>query len=265
MHKKYKFLIWSAVTLILSFLFWHEIDVWINKSGLLTYDSWRVLALIYFVLLLSSYSIGLALFKEKGQSILLALAIVIPALLLNGFASVTVFAAIIFLLLAFYSWHKAKNEIDQRIKISSRGLISASVMASYVGFALITSAIAYHSPSLESLNEAQKIPSSSHQFIRAIVDKTINVNLPFGGAAYKNTIVDGATKSLTDQINEISKPVMKYTSTILSVILFLILLSISWIFYWLSVLVGLLLLIALRVSKFVEIKEVDVKAERLIL
>ena len=60
-------------------------------------------------------------------------------------------------------------------------------------------------------------------------------------------------------------PYLHYAPPVLAFVLFLILYGLSWIFLWLSMLICIGVIAALRMMKFITIEERDVKAEVMVV
>jgi amino acid transporter len=101
-------------------------------------------------------------------------------------------------------------------------------------------------------------------YIKQIAGRSISQNLPNDETLKKN-IINDATRSVMNSVNSTLRPYFRYAKIIGAVSLFLILISLSWIFYWLAILVGMVLLIILRLTRFIKVEEVDIKAERMMI
>jgi len=104
------------------------------------------------------------------------------------------------------------------------------------------------------------LPSASQQLIRSIIDSAIGSQVEASGQDKEN-IVSEVTSRTFQQINNLLKPYFQYAPPLLAFGLFLVLWGLSWIFVWLSVLVGMGMFWVLKKTGMVRIEERDVKAE----
>ena len=81
----------------------------------------------------------------------------------------------------------------------------------------------------------------------------------------KEAVAQQTTEDLISQTNQTLKPYFKYSRPVLAATLFLIIYGLNWIFYWLAIGMGMLLIAVLRLTGFIKIEEVDIKAERMII
>jgi len=248
----------------------------------------EAIAVVNFVVLVSVISLALAIFTplEVAAPRSSGLATELRARLLMGFrkkrwALVTSgIVGIIFLL--FFEWtyinlvgvliamslfeyarFAGVEEIDQWTKINSRTIVRRGATGVVLAFFVLVSFAAYQSPVATGIAETEQLPSVTQQLMRSVVDSVIGSQIPAGPE--KEGVISQVTNETFQQINGILKPYLQYAPPLLAFGLFLILWGLSWIFVWLSVLVGMGIFWILKKTEMIKIEERDVKAEILII
>ena len=263
MAKSYKLAVWHGVVLVLSLMFWGYGG---RVSGdVLSGNSFDGLAVLYLVLLLTVVVMGIALFQKKVWALTLCGIVGAIYLFQFGFTQLNLLGAGIFLLLGLYSSANSGTEISQRTKVNIRRIIQHGSMPIIIGLFILVSFAVYQSPFAEELEKSEKLPSASQNFIRSIVEQTVGRQVQTNNEAEKQNIITQITNETFGEINIFLKPYFQYAPPLLAFGLFLILWGLSWIFIWLSVLLGMLIFWILKKTGIVKIVERDVKAEMLII
>jgi len=263
MTKTYKLIIWHAVILILSLMFWGYGSR--LSSEVISAKSFDGLAVIYLVLLLTAVVMGIALFQKKLWALTLSGIVGIVYLLQFGFMWLDLLGVGIFLLFGLHSWGRSKDEINQRIKISIRRVVQTGAWPVIMGLFVLISFAVYQSPFAEELEKAEKLPSASQNFIRSVVEQTVGRQVPVNNEVEKQNIISQITDETFREINTFLKPYFKYTPPILAFGLFLILSGLSFIFVAFSTAVAIGLFWILKKTRVITIEERDVKAEVLVV
>jgi len=252
---------------VLSFLFWHGMSSWLNGVEMLSYSSYHIVSIIYVTLLISILALGMALFRSAREALVGLIFAALGFLLAVGFSVLNLVTVGVIILLGWYSRNMVGHEVEQRIKVKSRAMIGAGLTPLIVAMALGVSIVAYQSDAIASLAEEERIPSSSERFIRSIVDRAIDSGLVPTKVSprEKEAVAQQTTEDLISQTNQTLKPYFKYSRPVLAATLFLIIYGLNWIFYWLAIGMGMLLIAVLRLTGFIKIEEVDIKAERMII
>lgn len=263
MNKNYKLIIWHVAVLVLALMFWgygSQLSVEV-VSG----NSFNGSAVLYLVLLLTAVVIGIALFQKKVWALTLTGVVGLIYLFQFGFTPLNLLGVGIFLLLGLYSSVNSGVEISQRTKINMRRIIQHGSLPIILGLFILISFAVYQSPFAGELEKAERLPSASQNFIRAIVEQTVGRQIPTNNESEKQNIITQITNETFGEINTFLKPYFRYAPPLLSFGLFLILWGLSWIFIWLSVLLGMLVFWILKKTGVVKIEERDVKAEVLVI
>ena len=287
--KTYKLLGTYVLIALLSWQFFRYVDYVLNVITPESFSfDFEAIAVVNFVVLVSVISLALAIFTplEVAAPRSSGLATELRARLLMGFrkkrwALVTSgIVGIIFLL--FFEWtyinlvgvliamslfeyarFAGVEEIDQWTKINSRTIVRRGATGVVLAFFVLVSFAAYQSPVATGIAEAEQLPSATQQLMRSVVDSVIGSQIPAGPE--KEGVISQVTNETFQQINGILKPYLQYAPPLLAFGLFLILWGLSWIFVWLSVLVGMGIFWILKKTEMIKIEERDVKAEILII
>ena len=257
----YKLLVWHVAVLVLALMFWgYGSRV---SSDVFSGTSFDGLAVLYLVLLLTAVAMGIALFQKKVWALTLSGIVGVIYLFQFGFVGLNLLGAGIFLLFGLYSLINSKTEISQRTKINIRRIIQSGAWPVITGLFILISFAVYQSPFAEELEKAEKLPSASQNFIRSVVEQTVGRQIPTNNEAEKQNIITQITSETFGEINTFLKPYFQYAPPLLAFGLFLILWGLSWIFIWLSVLLGMLIFWILKKTKFVKMEKYNAEAERL--
>ena len=287
--KTYKLLGTYVLIALLSWQFFRYVDYVLNVITPESFSfDFEAIAVVNFVVLVSVISLALAIFTplEVAAPRSSGLATELRARLLMGFrkkrwALVTSgIVGIIFLL--FFEWtyinlvgvliamslfesarFAGVEEIDQWTKINSRTIVRRGATGVVLAFFVLVSFAAYQSPVATGIAETEQLPSVTQQLMRSVVDSVIGSQIPAGPE--KEGVISQVTNETFQQINGILKPYLQYAPPLLAFGLFLILWGLSWIFVWLSVVVGMGIFWILKKTEMIKIEERDVKAEILII
>src|SRR3989338_5596274 len=154
MTKNYKLIIWHAVVLILSLMFWgYGSRV---SSDVLFGNSFDWLAVIYLVFLLLAIVMGIALFQKRIWAMTLNAVVGLIYLFQFGFTGLNLLGVGIFLLLGLYSLANSRSEISQRSKVNMRQIIQRGAWPVIMGLFILISFAAYQSPSVQKLKDADR-------------------------------------------------------------------------------------------------------------
>lgn len=263
MNKYYKLVIWHGVVAVLALMFWGYGSR--ISSDALFGKSFDGLAVLYLVLLLMVVAMGIALFQKKIWALTLSGIVGLIYLFQFGFTQLNLLGAGIFLLLGLYSSVNSKSEISQRTKINIRRIIQHGSLPVILGLFILISFAVYQSPFAEELEKSERLPSASQSFVRSIVEQTVGRQVQTNNEAEKQSIITQITNETFSEINTFLKPYFKFAPPLVAFGLFLILWGLSWIFIWLSMLLGMLMFWILKKTDVIKIEERDVKAEILIV
>lgn len=221
--------------------------------------------MLYLVLLLTAVVMGIALFQKKVWALTLSGVVGLIYMFQFGFTGLNLLGIGIYLLLGLYSLSNSGAEISQRTKINIRRIIQHGSSPVILGLFVLISFAAYQSSGIQKLKYADKLPSQSEVFIRSMVENIVGNQIQGASPAEKKSIVGQVGQQTLNEINNFFKPYFQYAPPVVAFGLFLILWGISWIFVWLSVLLGMLIFWILKKTKVVMIEERDVKAEVLVV
>lgn len=258
-----KLIIWHGVVLILTLMFWGYGS---HLSGeAISAKSFDGLAVLYLVLLLAAVVIGIALFQKKIWALTLAGIVGLIYLFQFGLTQLNLLGVGIFLLLGLYSSVNSGAEISQRTKINMRRIVQLSSLPVILGLFILISFAAYQSPAIQKLKYVDRLPSQGEVFIHSLVKNTIGTQIEAANTTEKQNIISQISQQTFNQINSFLKPYFQFSPSLLAFGLFLILWGLSWIFVWLSILLGVVIFWVLKKMNFVKIETQTVKAEKLII
>ena len=257
-----KLIIWHGVVAVLAWRLWaYGRYVSFNATTGINFEPAVVLNFIFLITLMV---LGYALFQKKVWSVSMSGVIGLLFLGYFGFTLLNLFGFSLFILLNIYAQINAADEITERNKINIRRSLNVGLFPVVMAFFLIISFAAYQSPGIKNLKNVKQLPSQSEVFIKTIIAKTAGSYVE-GSPSEKQGIINQISNQTLQSINDFLRPYFKYSPPLVAFGLFLILWGISWIFVWLSVLLGMLIFWILKKTKVVKIEERDVKAEVLVV
>ncbi len=258
-----KLIIWHIVVLILALLMWGSGSgaSFNNTTGI----DIEMLSLGAFLLLTSIIVIGYALFRFKRWAWPSVVSLIVGGLFMAqfGFSWLNLTGVLMFTALNYWAYSRVGQELGQRFRVNISAILRQGLMPVILGIFIMISFAAYQSPLAENLEKSERLPSVSQNFIRSIVEQTVGRQVQAGNEAEKKNIITQITNETFREINTFLKPYFQYAPPLLAFGLFLILWGLSWIFVWLSVLLGMLIFWVLKKINVVRIVEKDVKAETL--
>jgi ABC-type multidrug transport system fused ATPase/permease subunit len=216
-------------------------------------------AIINFVILTSVISLALPLFKKRRWALASSGIIGVVFFSFFGWTYINLVGVLIAMSLFEYARFAGVEEIDQRTKINSRMIVRRGATGVVLAFFVLVSFAAYQSPVARGIAKAEQLPSASQQLMRSVVDSVIGNQIPAGQE--KESVISRVTNETIQQFNNILKPYFQYAPPLLAFGLFLILWGLSWIFVWLSVLVGMGIFWLLKKTSFMRIGKRNVEAE----
>lgn len=273
MNKYYKIIGTNVLIVLLSWQFFKYVDYVLN---VITPESFRFdfaalgaslaywrepMVVISFIVLVSIISLALAIFRNKRWELVTSGIVGLIFFLHFGFNYINLLGVLITISLFEYARHRGVEEIDQRTKINPWMIVRRNASGVVLAFFVLISFAAYQSSVAEGIAQAEQLPSASQQMIRSIVDSIVGSQIPAGPE--KESAITQVTSQTFHQINSILKPYFRYAPPLLAFGLFLILWGLSWVFVWLSVLVGMGIFWLLRKTGFVKIEKHNIEAERL--
>jgi len=263
-YKTHKLIGTYVLIALLAWQFFRYVDYVLN---VITPESFafdfEAIAVVNFVVLVSMISLALSLFRKKRWELVTSGIVGIIFLLFFGWTYINLIGVLIAMSLFEYARFAGVEEIDQRTKINSRMIIRRGATGVVLAFFVLVSFAAYQSPVARGIAEAEQLPSATQQLMRSVVDSVIGSQIPAGPE--KEGVINQVTSETIKQFNNILKPYFQYAPPLLAFGLFLILWGLSWIFVWLSVLVGMGIFWILKKTEMVRIEEKDVKAEVLVI
>jgi len=262
MTKNYKLIIWHAGLAVLAWRMW-AYGKYISFNATTGID-FEPAVVLNFVLLVTLIVLGYALFQKKIWSISVSGGIGLLFMAYFGVTRLNFVGFGLFVLLNLYSQTNAVSEITERNKINIRRSLNVGLFPVVMAFFLIISFAAYQSPGIKNLKNVKQLPSQSEVFIKTIIEKTAGSYLE-GSPGEKQGIINQISNQTLQGLNDFLRPYFKYSPPLVAFGLFLILWGISWIFVWLSVLLGMLIFWILKKTGVITIEEKDVKAEVLLI
>ena len=262
MTKNYKLIIWHAGLAVLAWRMW-AYGKYISFNATTGID-FEPAVVLNFVLLVTLIVLGYALFQKKIWSVSMSGVTGLLFLGYFGFTRLNLVGFGLFAMLNIYAQINAADEITERNKINIRRSLNVGLFPVVMAFFLIISFAAYQSPGIKNLKNVKQLPSQSEVFIKTIIEKTAGSYVE-GSPSEKQGIINQISNQTLQSINDFLRPYFKYSPPVVAFGLFLILWGLSWIFVWLSVLLGMFIFWVLKKLKVVKIEEREVKAEVLVV
>src|SRR3989338_1335161 len=257
---KLKLIVWHGAVLVLSWEFWRYLSYLFNNSSKPDFEP---VGVINFIVLSSVLALGLMLFRRKWHALSFGATHGLFYLVYFGFNAINLLGVAILAGLLFLSRLSINSELNERFKINSKTILRRGLMSVVLGIFVLISFAAYQSPLAKEIESSKKLPSGTEVFIRDIVANTIGSRVDTVNEAEKQNIISQITNETFGEINTFLKPYFQYAPPFLAFGLFLILWGLSWIFIWLSVLLGMLIFWILKKTKFVKMEKYSVEAEKL--
>ncbi len=264
MAKYYKLIIWHAVILLLSWKFWGYVSYLLKNSKTLSFD-FEPAAVANLVVILTLVGLGFVLFQSRW--LILSLGVVSNVFFLSymGITKLNLIGMGLSFLLLLYAWNNIITEIKGRIRLSISTILKSGLTGIILATFILISFGAYQSTLAKDIEKSRKLPSASQSFISSIVKNVVGKQIQTSNQTEKQNIINQVSQQTFNEINNFFGPYFKYAPPILAFGLFLILWGLSWIFVWLSVLLGMLIFWILKKIGVVRTEEKDVKAEVLII
>jgi hypothetical protein len=263
MNKYYKIIIWHGVVVVLAWWMWQSgQNLGFNSVTGLNIE---LPTLFAFLLLTSTVVLGYAMFRMKWNAISAPVIIGFLFLTLYGFTPLNWLGAGVILLLNLDAYRKVGSDVKSRITVNPKGFLRAGLSSVIMAIFIASSFAVYQSEFAHELESANTLPKQTESFLGQIADKFVGSRLDTQNLAERKNIVGQITNQAFQQINQFLKPYFKFAPPLLAFGLFLVLWGLSWIFIWLSVLLGLLIFWILKMTKVVTIGERDIKAEVLVV
>ena len=259
-----KLIISNALVAVLAWQFFRYVDYVLNVITPESFSfDFEPAAIINFVVLTSIISLALPLFRKKRWELVTSGIVGIIFLLFFGWSYINLIGALIAMSLFEYARFAGVEEIDQRTKINSRMIVRRGATGVVLAFFVLISFAAYQSPVAEGIAEAEQLPSATQQLMRSVVDSVIGTTetQKKTESTEKEKIVNEVTSNVFQQLNSFLKPYFQYAPPLLAFGLFLVLWGLSWIFVWLSVLVGMGIFWILKKINFMKIEKRNIEAE----
>jgi len=245
-------------------MFWWESRAWLQGS-LFDYSNFRWEVFIFLILISSSLGVGLIIFRRYVYAIAFGLFVSIGYLVFFGPSPLNLIVSVLVLLFCLQSMADIKEELDQRTKINIKRALDRGSKPLLLMLFLLLSFGAYRSPAIEGFKGLNQLPTSSHEFIKTIVQATVQGQTQGASPTEVSLFINQATQQVMTQANSYVGPYLQYLPSLLAFGLFLTLWGLIWLFSWLSIGMGWLIFLLLKKIKFIRIEEGEVKAEVLVV
>jgi hypothetical protein len=265
------------VILITSFWFWVVSKNWITGDVLFSKVSVWLTPLILVVVLTAFTALAFLLLANEKFWYRWSVSWItgLTYLFVFGFSLLNLAAIAGLALIQLISIRVAKIEINERIKLHVGLALRRAMPAIIIPLLLAVSFAYYETGVLERRVDERDVPVS----FREAITKTVNTFLE--DEAEQESEENGFFKGITEQAREstidrafdffvqrfydFTDKYRAYIPPILAFGLFLILWSVSFIFVYLSLGFAMIIYYILRATRFVTLREVDARAQRLIL
>ena len=264
MSKTNKFILWCVMVAVASFWVWAGAVSWLSKPlfDQENLNNFGVFAIVLIVLL-CLLSFGFILFKGKKESLVLSGIVGATFFSVFGVSNFYLLGVTILVLLFIHSDDVVSGEIRERLKINPRILLRKSLPNLVLGLFVLISFAAFYSPAIESYKNLQELPSASNVFIKNIVEQTLSGQLAQIENQQKEIVLNQVTQEIIKEANLWLEPYFQFAPPALAFGLFLVLWGVGWIFIWLAVFLGILVFQILKKTKFFNIEEYDIKAQKI--
>lgn len=263
MDRKYKLIGWHIVLTLLAWSFW--------SFGLFTFSgsdfgfNFFGGPVINFLILTSLIVLGFALFRNKVWLLSVSGIVGLFYFLFTGFTPLSALGISIFLLLSIYARSNILSESRFMIKINSRKILRSGLYPVILGFFVLISFAAYQSPAIQGVEAVGELPPRAKRLVDVMVKSIIGSRISVPDEGAKENIINEISSQVFSDINILIKPYLGFAPPVLAFGLFLILWGLSWAFMWLGVFMGMAIFWTLKKTNLVEIREIDIKAETLVV
>ena len=262
MTRNIKLAVWHGLVALFAWRLWLFSGT-VSFNSVIGFDL-SLPAVLIFILLCSFIATGYVLFQEKRWALAVSAAVGLTFLAYLGWTWLNILAVIGFWLFNVYAVSNAKSNMHGRIRLNVRLALLSSLYPVVIGFFLMFSFAAYQSDILTDIKKSQRLPSQAQEAIRQFAKEFVGPRIE-GTQKEKETAINQVSNETFNEINRFLKPFFTSAPPVLAFTLFLILLGVSWIFVWLSMLTGLLIFFILKKSNFIRVEKKQVEAETIII
>jgi hypothetical protein len=263
MAKRASLLIAVALT---SIAFWFLTVAWAANpvTALADFAGWTGV-LLSLILMVAVYALALMLIPELSLRILAVFLVGIPALFIFSFHWLTIGAFVVMILLNLEAMRVIQGELKARLKVSIRGILSHPISMILTSIILLVSTVYYISPTVQQSREAKELPPTLTEMIQEVTRRVFSREFSDVPAKDRKQVENQVIKQVIGQLNTTAAPYLQYLPFVLTIGLFLLLVSLKFIFAWLAVSLSLGIFFILKKFGVVTIAEKPVTAEQIVL
>lgn len=221
--------------------------------------------LLALILMVAVYGLALMLIPEWSLRILSAFLVGLPVVFIFTFSWVTIAAFVGMVLLNLEAMRVIQNETVARTKVHVRGTLTGPTSLILTSLILLVSAVYYVSPAVQQSREAKELPPTVTQMVQEVTRRVFSREFSEVPEKDRPKLENQVIKQVLAQLNTTAGPYLQYLPFILTIGMFLLLISLKFIFTWLAVTMALGIFSALRMAGFVAIAEKPVTAEQILL
>lgn len=221
--------------------------------------------LLALIIMVSIYGLTLMLIREWPLRILAAFLIGLPPIFIFTFSWTTIAAFAGMLLLNLEAMRIIQNETTARLKVHIRGILSGPIGLILTSLILLVSAVYYVSPAVQKSQEAKELPPTVTQMVQEVTRRVFSSEFAEVPEKERPRVQNQVIQQVLAQLNTTAGPYLKYLPFILTIGMFLLLISLKFIFSWLAVTLALGIFAILRLTGFVSIAEKPVTSEQILL
>lgn len=221
--------------------------------------------LLALILMVAVYALALMLTPEWSLRILSAFLVAVPPIFIFTFHWITIAAFIGMILLNLEAMRVIQNETTARMKVHIRGILTGPISVILTSLILLVSAVYYVSPTVQKSQEAKELPPTVTQMVQEVTRRVFSREFEDIPERERPRVQNQVVQQVLDQLNSIAGPYLKFLPVALTAGLFLLLVSLKFVFTWLAATIALGLFFILRATGFVTIAEKPVTAEQILL
>lgn len=221
--------------------------------------------LIALIVMVAVYALTVMLIPEWPLRILATFLVGLPVVFIFTFSWITIAAFAGMILLNLEAMRIITNEVHARNKIHIRGILSGPIGIILTSLILLVSAVYYVSPAVQKSEEAKELPPTVTQMVQEVTRRVFSHEFSEVPEKERPRVQNQVIQQVLNQLNTTAGPYLKYLPFVLTIGMFLLLISLKFIFSWLAVTLALGIFSLLRIAGFVTIAEKPVTAEQIVL
>lgn len=256
----YKYFSALIILIIVCWLFWFNLNLWLNNpfsfsetSFRINYSLFAVLAL--FIVSVSLISLSFLLFDDKWCKLSFIGLIFLTFIFVFGYHKLYLASFALSFLFLDLAIRRFKTEVEQHVKINIWHIMQRASHGIITAFLIFVSFAYFLTPLVQEAAYKKELPPTAQKIVSFVVENFAN------SQNLDPSLLKTVEKQTIGQLNTFLKPYYKFLPPILAFGLFLILKGFSFLFVWLSSLMSVLMFWIFKKSGIVSLEIIKRDAE----